>query len=321
MRRVFWRLKIAFGMCLVMSLCACSSPKVRDDQLPSWNGGADSAKESIISYVEEVTDESSDYYIPEEDRVAAFDMDGTILQEVGAVLNHQVAAAYYMEYRRNDLKLAKPSIGQIFEGLSEDDIAEYVALYVEKEKQVELKGRTFEEAFYQPMVELIQYLDSKNFEIYIVSGSDRAVVWGALEGYNHANPENRIPVDRAHMIGTEPEVIVTSSKEDITSIEFMPDQKLVRTDTMKEGNVGIMKVSRIYQQCGKLPVIAVGNSSGDYEMLNMAKSSPYKSLSLLLTHDDSREAIYGGGEQVKNLCTVYDWTWISMKKEFETIYL
>lgn len=320
MRRMLWKTKMIVCICLLMSLCACSTSKEKGDQLTSWNEGNDSMKQSIISYVEAVTDESSEHYIPEEDRVAAFDMDGTILQEEGVLLNHQAAVSYVMEYRRNDLKDANPSIGQIFEGLSEDEIAEYVADYVENEKQVELGGRTFAESFYQPMVELIQYLESKNFEVYIVSGSDRAVVWGALEGYNHANPDNEIPVDRAHMLGTEPEVMVTSSKEGNTSIEFMPDQKLVRTDTMKEGNVGLMKVSRIYQRCGKLPVVAVGNSSGDYEMLNMAKSSPYKSLSLLLAHDDKREAVYGGGVEEKNLCKVYDWKWVSMKDEFETIY-
>ena len=50
------------------------------DALSLWTAGAES-KEALVSFVESVTDENSPDYIPVEDRIAVFDMDGTILCE------------------------------------------------------------------------------------------------------------------------------------------------------------------------------------------------------------------------------------------------
>src|SRR5271170_1988719 len=47
--------------------------------LPSWNDGP--AKQSIISFVSEVTDNSGAKYVQPEDRIATFDQDGTLWVE------------------------------------------------------------------------------------------------------------------------------------------------------------------------------------------------------------------------------------------------
>ena len=300
-------------------------------------------KEMITSYIEEITDESNENFIPKEDRIAAFDMDGTIIQENPISLWYSVTASYIMDCKQDDTEIYEKAKGLleqsqsnqdsnsmaysyselapvVFSGMEEDAIADYVAELVQTKKQDSLGGRTFVESFYQPMVELIQYLVSKDFEIYVVSGSDRAVIWGAFEGYNQANPDNPIPIDRAHMIGTDPEILLTKTKDTSNLCGFMPDQKLVRGNKMAETNLDIHKVSRLYHQCGKLPVVVGGNSSGDYALFNMAKSSPHKSLVLLLAHDDSREVTYGMSKMGESACATFDWKWVSMKKEFREIY-
>ena len=47
------------------------------DSIPYW--AEDSAvAESIIAYVKDITDESSENFVPEEDRIVVFDFDGTL---------------------------------------------------------------------------------------------------------------------------------------------------------------------------------------------------------------------------------------------------
>ena len=49
------------------------------DPLPSWNEGA--SKSSIVAFVESVTDAGSADFVPQQDRIAVFDNDGTLWAE------------------------------------------------------------------------------------------------------------------------------------------------------------------------------------------------------------------------------------------------
>ena len=49
------------------------------DPLPSWNDGA--SRDAIIEFVESVTDQDSDEFVPVADRIAVFDNDGTLWAE------------------------------------------------------------------------------------------------------------------------------------------------------------------------------------------------------------------------------------------------
>ena len=51
----------------------------KSDPLSQWNEGT--TKASILSFVNTVTDETNPNVLPAQDRVAGFDMDGTILLE------------------------------------------------------------------------------------------------------------------------------------------------------------------------------------------------------------------------------------------------
>ena len=86
---------IKYTMLIIVAFCLLSSCKQESSMeststneptvqhqnapLPSWNEGG--TKQSIINYVESVTDESSADFIPESDRIATFDNDGTLWSE------------------------------------------------------------------------------------------------------------------------------------------------------------------------------------------------------------------------------------------------
>ena len=52
-----------------------------EEPFEQWNSDAP-ALNALIEYVESVTDESSPDFIPEPDRIAVFDMDGTLMGEL-----------------------------------------------------------------------------------------------------------------------------------------------------------------------------------------------------------------------------------------------
>ncbi len=69
MHRTHTRIIISFLACLFTSAVALAQ-----DQLPSWNDGA--AKQSIVAFVNRVTDGSSQQFVPPSERIAVFDNDG-----------------------------------------------------------------------------------------------------------------------------------------------------------------------------------------------------------------------------------------------------
>jgi hypothetical protein len=61
---------------LVALLVVAPAFAQESDPLPSWNDGP--TKEAIVSFVEKVTEEGGENYVPPEDRIATFDNDGTL---------------------------------------------------------------------------------------------------------------------------------------------------------------------------------------------------------------------------------------------------
>ena len=71
-----------------------------EEAFPLWNADAPALK-ALVEYVEDVTDEASPNYIPAVDRIATFDMDGTLCAELNPTY-----LEYYLLARRI---LADPS--------------------------------------------------------------------------------------------------------------------------------------------------------------------------------------------------------------------
>jgi hypothetical protein len=79
------------------------------------------------------------------------------------------------------------------------------------------------------------------------------------------------------------------------------------------------KAVNIFYEVGKVPVIAMGNSPGDYPMLQYSKNSPH-SLQMIVNHDDSaREYIYDK-DTMTTLCRNNGWLEVSMKNDFKVVF-
>lgn len=340
MIKKFQKTYLALIVCILSGmLCSCGS--TGKDPLPSWND-ASVNKQAVIDFVESVTDEKSDSYVPVEERIATFDMDGTIVVEKKVWLELAVAVHridnelsddkelvaekdLLLEYITMDPEPAETGqlivdvTGKAFQGMSQEDFVAYMSRFMQEEKP-DFPGLTYKDCFYKPMLELIQYLQDNDFTVYIVSGSERGVVWGAASEV--------VGLPRAQMIGADITLIAEdedSTPDDSGHSLFEPDDALIRDLNFTQRSVQMDKVYNIFHQIGIRPILAGGNTDGDFSMLNYAKYNPdHPGFALLLNHDDDeREYWYNIGERAEwdALAKQYGWNVISMKNEFDTIFM
>ena len=88
---------LAVVLTLVMMVTLLAVPAFAEEDgfvFSEWNPDAPALK-TLIEYVEDVTDEASPNYIPPVDRIAVFDMDGTLCAEL-----YPTYLEYYLLERR-----------------------------------------------------------------------------------------------------------------------------------------------------------------------------------------------------------------------------
>lgn len=310
-------------------------------ELEYWTDGSGVAQ-SIRDWVAEVTDPASDKYIPPEDRIVVSDLDGTLIGElcpsyfdwcmfVDRVLyddsytapQEMIDFAKEIEATYPSRRLPKGSekthaqyASQVYAGMTIDEYCQYVRDYMQTEA-VGFTNLTKGDAFYKPMVSLIDYLHANDFVIYIVSGSGRYCV---RELVKHAFPY--IPSDR--VLGTDI-TIIAEAQGDTDGFDYVyaPDDKLVLGNTLITKNVKMNKVSLIAQEIGKYPVLSLGNSSGDISMAQYTLQNPnYEGRAYMLLCDDT-EREYGKpdvAESFKASCDERGFITVSMRDDFATIY-
>ena len=305
-----------------------------------WNEGAP-ALEALIDYVESVTDEASPDYIPPVDRIAVFDMDGTVYGELFPT---------YLEYYMLAWRILKdPSIepdeemlkvgrtlrdcaldnsfpedmpmqhaiqaARAYAGLTLNEFADFVTEILLRDVDG-FEGMTYGEAFYQPIIEVVEYLQENEFKVYIVSGSDRFICRTLIEGHMDIPYENIIGMDVAleatHQDGADGLDYVYTAEDDV-----------IRTDRLLIKNLKMNKVCQIAQEIGRQPVLSFGNSSGDVSMhMYTISNNVYKSAAFMLVADDDVRD-YGNLEKAEELREQWDekgFNVISMKNDFRTIY-
>jgi phosphoserine phosphatase len=171
-------------------------------------------------------------------------------------------------------------------------------------------GRLYTEMVYQPMLELLGYLRANGFKTFIVSG-------GGVEFL-------RVFAEEAY--GIPPEQVIGSSirtkyevRDGRPVIARLPDIEFIDDKAGKP--VGIHKF------IGRRPVLAFGNSDGDFEMLEWTTSASDARLGLILHHDDAdREWAYDRESSVGRLARGLDeatkrgWVIVSMKNDWRQIF-
>ena len=309
---------------------------------PSWNPDSASLKE-LVDFVSASVDESSPDYIEPADRIATFDMDGTIICEKAPIYVDSCLTMYRVlddpTYTATDAERAamqemrdhayatgenyKPDtftkddlVASAFAGMTPEEFRAYVVDFADKQEVIGFKGMTYGQSFYKPMIEVIDYLRANGYDVWMVSACEREVVRGLVQRWN-------IPYD--HCIATDVQY-VASGADGVVADEYDMTQaeKIVLGSPLNEIEVAKSgKPAAIAREIGKRPVLAFGNSSGDFSMLNYAEGNPnHKGMGIFVVCDDTvRE--YGDAEKAE---AFYDkvktegWTAFSMANDWKDIY-
>ena len=304
---------------------------VAADALPSWNDTA--ARQAILRFVATTTTPDSAGYVPPAERIAVFDNDGTLwaeqpmyVQMAFALDRVKALAPAHPEWREQEpfASLLKGDVKAALAG-GEHAIAEIVmathAGMTTEEFEVTVRnwlatarhpktGRPYTEMVYQPMLELLAYLRANGFKTFIVSG-------GGIEFMR--------PWTEA-VYGIPPEQVVGSSirtkyelRDGKPVIARLPEIDFIDDKAGKP--VGIQKF------IGRRPVLAVGNSDGDFEMLEWTTSGPGPRLGVLVHHDDAdREWAYDRESAVGRLARGLDegprrgWVIVSMRDDWARVF-
>ncbi len=304
-----------------------------------WTEGSKSLQ-TLVSYVEAATTEGGKGFVPPEDRIAVFDLDGTLMCETYpwcfeymvfadyalnnpnykapkevADVAHEILDSAWGEKPKN-MSTRQAQAGAIaYKGLTPAELEAYVKTFMGSQAEG-FSGMTRGEAWYQPMLEVVSYLRANGFDIYVVTATERNVV--------RAIVEDTLGVDPSHVIGTEYGYTATGQGDKADSdYTFQKGDKIVFDGSYEGENAKTSKVDAIVREIGKQPVLAFGNSSGDMAMLTYTLSdNAYPSASfMVLADDDARE--YGDAADAAEDRKEWEdagYTIFSMKDDFATIY-
>ena len=299
--------------------------------LPSWNDTA--ARRAVIDFVGRVTDESGPDYVPQIERIAVFDNDGTLWceQPMPVQLAGALAMLAVMAERDPALREQQP-----YKAAFEKDMA-WFGQFVTNEKLPQLigillqagagetqsqfedrarawfaearhpkLGTAYTQVIYRPMVELLDYLRENGFKVFLCSG-------GGMD-FMRLVAEDIYDVPREYVIGSNMKL----------SWEQRDGQPvLVRQAGIVEPfNDGPGKPINIQLHIGRPPILVGGNSDGDVAMMEFASASSKPYLNLLVHHDDAeREYTYDkSAEKAQAAAGERGWTVVSMKNDWQTIF-
>ena len=305
------------------------------DPLPSWNEG--SVKSSITRFVEKVTTEGSPDFVQPADRIATFDNDGTLWCEqpmyfqmifafdrirsmakqhpewAGKEPYKSVLADDLQQFGETGQKGLLEVIATTHSGMTVDEFSEIVRGWMHTARHPRFH-RPYDQLTYQPMHELLDYLRSKEFKTFIVSG-------GGIEFMRPWAP-------RAY--GIPPQQIVGSSG--VVKFEMRDDGPvLIKEPKVEFIDDGPGKPVGINRFIGRRPIMAFGNSDGDLEMLQYttepAAVRGKPRFGLIVHHTDAvREYAYDRNSKIGRLDKALDqagsqgWTVVDMKNDWKQIF-
>lgn len=302
------------------------------DPLPSWNDGA--AKSAIVEFVDKVTKPGSPDFVPEPERIATFDNDGTLWAEqpmyfqlLFALDRVKAEAPKHPEWKTREpfASLLKGDVGKALAGgekaIAEIVMATHAGMTTAEFEQIvkdwiatakhPKTGRLYTDMVYQPMLELLAYLRANGFKTFIVSGG----------GIEFMRPWT------GRVYGIPPEQVVGSSIK--TRYEVRDGKPaLVRLPAIDFVDDKAGKPVGINSHIGRRPLAAFGNSDGDRQMLEWTQGGGGNRLMMLVHHDDAaREWAYG---PISKIGTFSDslmteakkqgWIVISMKNDWNAIF-
>jgi len=310
---------------------SCAAPGFAQDALPSWNDTG--PKKAIVEFVGRVTRQGSPGFVPEAERIATFDNDGTLWAEqpmyfqlAFALDRVKALAPMHPEWQdkepfasllKGDLKGALAGgeeaifaiVTVTHSGMTTVEFDQIVRDWIATAKH-SITGKLYTEMVYQPMLELLAYLRGNGFKTFIVSGG----------GIDFMRPWSQ------RVYGIPPEQVVGSSgklsfemRDSKPVLMKLPDANFIDDKAGKP--VGIQ------MHIGLRPIAAFGNSDGDLQMLEWAKGGAGVRFALLVHHtDEVREWAYDRTSSIGRLDKALDaaqaegWTVVDMKNDWKTIF-
>jgi hypothetical protein len=301
------------------------------DPLPSWNDGP--VKTSILDFVKRTTAAGSGDFVPQNERIATFDNDGTLWVE--APMYTQLAfaldrvkqlAPQHPEWKttqpfkavlEGDMKTVAASGGKgmvtiavaTSTGMTTTEFSKSVSDWMAEARDRKF-NRHYNELVYQPMLELLAYLRDNGFKTYIVSGGEQEFMRPWAE----------------KTYGIPPEQVLGSSMK--TKFELLDGKPvLMRLAEVNFIDDGAGKPVGISEFIGRRPILAFGNSDGDLPMLEWTAAGAGPRMMLLVHHTDAaREYAYDRQSSVGRLDKALDeanakgWTVVDMKRDWKVIF-
>lgn len=334
---------LALAALFVLSCAGSQSPgaeepnagaraEVEADPLPSWNDNATKAR--IMDFVRAVSDPDDPAFVEPSARIATFDNDGTLWVEQPiyaemAFALHRVKelAKVHPEWKTQqpfkaviegdkDALLASGHRGLAeiimasHSGMSAKLFDTIVTEWVRDARHPKFE-QPYTELVYQPQIELLRYLEANGFKTFIVSG-------GSVEFMRTFTEEvYSIPSERVVGSSIETRYELQGGKP---SLLRLPEVAFVDDKAGKP--VGI------YKHIGRRPILAVGNSDGDFEMLQFTTTgSGGARLGVLVRHDDAereyaydREGSVGKLDRALDAASAAGWLVVSMKNDWNAVF-
>jgi len=301
------------------------------DPLPSWNNTA--PKKAIVAFVERVTTPSSPDFVPPAERIATFDNDGCLwaeqplyFQAIFIFDRIEQLASQHPEWdemepfasvlkgdRKGALAGGEKALLEMamatHAGMTTDEFSQIVSAWLATAKHPRT-GRLYTEMVYQPMLELLAYLRANGFKTFVVSGG----------GIEFMRPWTE------RVYGIPPEQVVGSSikteyvvRDGKPTLARMPELNFIDDKSGKP--IGIN------QHIGRRPIMAFGNSDGDFEMLEWTTAGPGPRFGLLVHHTDAeREWAYDRESHIGRLARGLDeaprrgWTIMNMREDWKAVF-
>jgi haloacid dehalogenase-like hydrolase len=302
-----------------------------DRALTSWRDGP--ARQAVVDFVARAADE-----VPEDERVAVFDNDGTLwcekpmpiqldfilrrlveMTDADPALGDQqpwkaarehdyawLSRVLTDHYAGDDhlVTIMAAGILAAYDGMSVEDFEARAETFLRTARHPTL-GRTYLQCAYRPMVELLGHLTTHGFATYIASGGGRDFMR---------------PVS-AELYGVPRERVIGST----TTLAYRSDAlggTITHTPVLDYLDDGPQKPIRIWSRVGRRPLLAAGNSNGDGAMLDFTRHADKPFLRLLVLHDDAdREFSYtAGAEKALEQAARDDWTVVSMRNDWATVF-
>ncbi len=329
--------QIFSSLVLVVAICLCQDNfLIAQDPLPSWHDST--TKQRLLEFVARISDKNSGDYVPVSERIAVFDNDGTLwceqpfyTQLAFAVFQAQRLTEANPEIAKRELfkavkagdmkSIAKEGEKGIAElmmvthaGMTTDQFNQSVRDWLKSAKHPKLQ-RSYLQCVYQPMLEVIKLLQQHQFKTYIVSG-------GGVD-FMRVFSEECYGIPPEQVIGS---TIKTTYEEREGQSVLVRQPELAFIDDKGGKPVGI------HYFIGRRPIIAFGNSDGDYQMLRyVTDSKPSEEracLGVIVHHTDAeREFAYDRNSPIGKLDVALHeapqrkWLVVDMKKDWKTVFV